>query len=152
MDTILAEASFRCDNDVDFYFEMIFKVKEFTSVNNLHGINTVTKVVYDLPHVTKFKQEMADQIVAADPRGKCPWITSGQVYYLANTFIINHHFFMRDLDNMQKITQDCIADAININDSHIIENHNYKAYKPDSDVEYLITRFGISTYNYKQFR
>jgi len=92
-----------------------------------------------------------DQLAIVDPIKHCPWITEGQVYYLINTFILKKSFFMRDLDNCQKIPQDCIANALHLNDSHIIENHNYKCFKP-GDYEYLITRFGISTYNYNQFR
>jgi len=152
MDTILSQSSFRYSNEpFNQWFEVIYKVTEFTSVNNLHGINTQTKVIYDQPWVTKFKQEMAEQLVAIDPVSKCDWITNGKIYYLANTFIIKHHFFNRDLDNMQKITQDCISDAVHINDSHIVENHNYKAYRP-GDYEYLISKFGISNYNYNKYR
>jgi Holliday junction resolvase RusA-like endonuclease len=150
MDTILAEASFRCENIHEQWFEMMFKVTEFTSVNSLHGLNSKTGAVYDQPWTIKFKNEMADQLIAADPKKNCPWITYESNYYIACTYIIKHHMWSRDCDNMHKITQDCICNAIGINDSRIIEIHNYKAYRP-GDYEYLIARFGISHYNYQQF-
>jgi len=150
MDSILSDASFQCNN-IECWFEMMFKVTEFVSVNNAHGINVNTKVVFDQPWLTRFKREMADQFTLADPKKQCPWITSGQTYCLACTYIFKHHFFSRDLDNVHKYTQDALASSININDSHIVELHTYKGFRP-GDFEYLILRFGVSEYNYNQFR
>lgn len=149
MNTELACKSFRYDN-IEGWFEMMIKCTEFPSVNSAHGINTRTKVVFDQPWVIQFRSEIRDQMIFADPRKHCPWITDTQVYYLYIKYIIKQYFWSRDLDNMVKIFQDEIAGAMHINDSHIIEGHQYKCFMP-GDYEYAIIRVGISKHNYNEF-
>jgi Holliday junction resolvase RusA-like endonuclease len=150
MNIDLAENSFEYNNE-EKWFRLILKCTEIPSVNSAHGINTKTKVVYDMPWLTKFKQELSDQLIISDPRKHCPWIKDTPTFYLAMKFIIKHSMWSRDLDNMVKFTQDRIAEAIWINDSHIIENHVWKNFK-EGDYEYVIAQLGASTYNYNQFR
>lgn len=150
MDTTLACESFRYNNE-EQWFELILKCTEFPSVNSAHGINTKTNVVYDQPWLVRFKNEIKDQLTIADPRKYCPWITDSSVYYIATKFILNTYFNSRDLDNLQKYMQDRIAEAVFINDARIIEVHQYKAFRP-GDYEYGIVRFGISNYDYNEFR
>jgi Holliday junction resolvase RusA-like endonuclease len=145
----LAKSSFEADND-NHSFTLILRCTELPSVNSAHGINTKTKVVFDMPWLTQFKQELSDQLIFADPKGNCPWITPGKVYFLAIKYILKQYPWSRDLDNLHKYTQDRIAEAIHINDSHIIEIHMWKNYRPD-DYEYMIIKFGESLYDYNQF-
>ena len=70
MDAVLSNASFKYDN-LKCYFEMMFKVTEFVSVNSAHGINVHNKVVFDQPWLTRFKSEMADQLIITDPKRYC---------------------------------------------------------------------------------
>lgn len=149
MNSQLAINSFQ-SNDQERYFELVLKCTEFTSVNSLHGINTHTKVVFDLPHVTRFRNEFKEQLILADPRKKCKWFDPRLNFFFAAKFILNHGYFHRDLDNCVKVTQDEIARAIGINDSHIIETHFYKALR-EGPWEYLILKFGVSNYNYQEF-
>lgn len=149
MDASLAVHSFRSYND-DKSFEMIIKCTKFPSVNSLHGINTHTRVVFDLPHVTQFRNEFRDQLIFADPRKNCPWLSPSDIFFFAAKFILKENYFSRDLDNCVKVTQDEIARAIGINDSHIIETHFYKCFR-ESEWEYLILRFGVSNFNYREF-
>lgn len=150
MNVDLACNSFEYNNE-QHWFQMMVKCTEFPSVNSAHGINTKTKVVYDQPWVTQFRNEVRDQFIFADPVKYCPWITNSQIYYLIIKFIIKQYYWSRDYDNMVKIFQDEIASAVHINDSHIVEGHQYKAFKP-GDYEYAIIRFGVSTYDYNEFR
>jgi Holliday junction resolvase RusA-like endonuclease len=149
MDTELAFDSFRYDND-EHWFELIVKATAFPSVNQLYGINTRSKTVYLLSHVVKFQGEIKDQIILTDPKSHCPWINNNNVYYINFTFILNHSFWSRDLDNMLKTVQDCVFNSLNVNDSRVIEHHNYKNFKP-GDYEYLIMKVGLSNYPYNQF-
>lgn len=150
MDKELACKSFTYDND-ERWFEMVMKCTELPSVNSAHGINTKTNVVYDQPWLVKFKQELADQLTFADPRGHCPWIKSTITFGLSIKYILKQYMWSRDLDNLHKYTQDRIAEACYINDSHIIEIHMWKNFRP-GDFEYMIIHFGASDYDYNQFR
>ena len=149
METGLAFDSFRYDNE-EGWFEIVVKATEFPSVNNTYGINTKTKSIYTLPHVVKFQNEIKDQLILTDPKSRCPWIKGSTSYYVQFTFILNHHFWSRDLDNMIKCTQDCVFSSLNVNDARIVEHHNYKNFK-EGDYEYLILRVGVSDYDYNQF-
>jgi len=150
MDTSLALSSFNPHN-VECYFDLVLKCTELVSVNTATQINTYNKVVFDAPWTVQFKQEMRDQIIFADPVRNCPWITPTSYYFLAVKYVMKHHFWSRDLDNVHKYTQDMIADACHINDSHILEVHIWKDFKP-GDYEYMIIKFGISNHNYNEMR
>lgn len=149
MNNDLACESFKYDN-TECWFEIVMKCTEFVSVNSATQINTHTKVVYDAPWTTRFKSELKDQLIFADPVRYCPWITNSNLYYLAIKYIYKQYFWSRDLDNVHKYTQDMIADACHINDSHIIEIHMWKNFLP-GDFEYMIIKFGTSNYDYNQF-
>lgn len=150
MNTDLAVKSFTYDN-LERWFEIVMKCTEFVSVNSSLGINNRTKTVFEQPWLTRFKSELSDQLILADPVSKCPWITESQVYFLAVKMIFKKYFWARDLDNTIKYTQDRIAEACHINDSHIIELHAWKNFRP-GDYEYMIIRFGVSNYDYNQLR
>lgn len=149
MDVELAINSFRYDN-IEGWFEMIVKASEFPSVNNMYGINRKTKAIYTLPHVEKFQGELKDQIIFTDPKKYCPWISEYNVYYIHFTFILNHGFWKRDLDNLLKSPIDVVFQGLGINDARIIEHHNFKTYRP-GETEALILRVGLSNYKYNQF-
>lgn len=149
MDTSLATESF-IHNDEEMWFEMVMKCTKFPSVNSLYGINTTNKVVYTLPNVVNFLNELKDQIILTDPRSECKWLTNDKTYYTKFVFILKDNFWIRDVDNMVKEPQDAIFSSLKINDAKIIENHNFKCYKP-SMYEYLIIRVGVSKFDYNQF-
>lgn len=149
MDTELAFDSFRYNNS-ETWFELILKATAFPSVNQSYGINTRNKTIYTLPHVIQFQNEIKEQVILIDPKSQCPWITESQVYYIHFTFILNHSFWSRDLDNMLKAAQDCIFSCLSVNDARVIEHHNYKNFRA-GDYEYLIVKIGLSLYPYDQF-
>lgn len=149
MDVGLALESFRYDND-EGWFEMMVKCTEFVSVNSMYGINSARKVIFASEGLTRLQNELKDQIVLADPKKHCPWISTQQVYYIHFNYILNHGFWTRDLDNMLKAVQDIIFECLGVNDSRVIEHHNYKNFRA-ADYEYLIFRVGISLHPYNQF-
>lgn len=150
MDTKLALESFTYDND-KMMFEMMMKCVEFPSTNRLYGINSKTKVIYTLPEVARFKSDIKDQIILTDPKRHCWWITPNANYCVEFSFIIKKNFWTRDIDNMIKVVQDAIFECLDVNDSRIIEHHNYKNIRNNSEFEYLIVRLSISNYDYTQF-
>lgn len=150
MDTKLALESFTYDND-KMMFEMMMKCVEFPSTNRLYGINSRTKVVYTLPEVARFKCDIKDQIIIADPKKYCDWIVPNANYRIDFSFILKKNFWIRDIDNMIKVVQDAIFECLDVNDSRIIEHHNYKNIRDNSEYEYLIVRLSISDYDYTQF-
>lgn len=150
MDTSLACNSFRYDN-TECWFEIVLKCTELVSVNSATQMNFNQKRVFDAPWTQRFKSELRDQLIFADPKKHCPWITDSAYYYIAVKYVLKQYFWNRDLDNLHKYTQDMIADSCRINDSHILECHMWKNFKP-SDYEYMIIKFGISTYDYNQLR
>lgn len=150
MNVDLACKSFEYDNN-EGWFQIMLKCTELVSVNSATQMNTKEKRVFDAPWTVRFKSELRDQLIFADPRGNCPWITNSQFYYIAVKYVLKQYFHSRDLDNLHKYTQDMIADACGINDSHILEVHMWKNFNP-GDFEYMIIKFGISTYDYNQFR
>jgi Holliday junction resolvase RusA-like endonuclease len=149
MEIGLALDSFRYDNEV-CWFEIVVKTTEFPSVNSLYGINRRSKIIYTLPHVVKFQGELKDQIILTDPKLHCPWVADSQVYFFHSTFILNHKFWGRDLDNLLKSPIDVIFQCIGVNDARIVEHHSFKNFKP-GDYEYLILKVGLSQYPYNQF-
>ena len=149
MDIGLALKSFRYDNE-ECWFEIVVKATEFPSVNNLYGINSRSKNIYVLPHVVKFKGELKDQIILTDPKSYCPWLVNSGVYFFHSTFVLNHKFWGRDLDNLLKIPIDVVFQCLRINDVRIIEHHSFKNFKA-GDYEFLILKVGISSYPYNQF-
>lgn len=149
MNSKIAMESFRFNND-EQWFEMMVKASEFISVNSMYGINKTGQVVFASEGLTKLQNELKDQIALVDPKSKCPWIVSTQVYYIRFNYILSHGFWKRDLDNMLKAVQDIIFTSLGVNDSHVIEHHNFKNYHK-GDNEYLIFRIGISSHKYNQF-
>lgn len=151
MNSKLAIDSFHFDND-KLFFEIMVKCTEFPSTNRLYGINSKTKVVYTLPHVAQFKSDIRDQIILSDPKKHCWWITNTTTYRVDFSFILKHHFWSRDIDNLVKVTQDAIFECLDVNDSRIVEHHNYKNLRENSEFEYLIARISISGYDFNQFK
>jgi Holliday junction resolvase RusA-like endonuclease len=149
METELACKSFE-NNDKEKWFQMVLKCTEFPSVNSAHGFNIKKNLIFDQPWVTQFRSEIRDQLIISDPVKQCTWLNPNDIFYLCIKFIIKRCFYSRDYDNMIKIFQDEIAAAVHINDSHIVEGHQYKDFKP-GDYEYAIIRFGISEHNYMEF-
>lgn len=150
MDTGLACESFRYDND-ERWFEMMLKCTELVSVNSAHQMNLKQGRVFDAPWTTRFKNELKDQLTLADPRKYCKWLDNGNIFFLAVKYVLKQYYWSRDLDNLHKYTQDCIADACYLNDSRIVEVHIWKDFRP-GDYEYMIVKLGVSSYNYNEFR
>lgn len=153
MDTGLACKSFQYNNDEES-FRLILKCTELVSVNSAHGYKLrgeSSARVFDAPNTIRFKSEIRDQLTLADPRKYCKWITPEKFYYIAVKYLFNHNFLARDVDNVHKYTQDMLAESCYINDSHILEVHIWKNFKP-GDFEYIIIDFGVTKYDYNQFR
>lgn len=152
MDSDLAFKSFE-NNEDEQWFQVMLKCSEFPSINSAHGYRLRGETdarIFDQPWVVKFRGEIRDQLILLDPKKKCKWLNPNDIYYLYIKFILKSYFWNRDYDNCIKIFQDEIFNALHINDSHIVEGHQYKSFRP-GDYEYAIIRVGISNYNYKEF-
>ena len=103
-------------------FEQTLSVGYIPSVNHMYKYISSSKRVL-AKEVHFFKEEIKYQLSKA---GATAERAEGFGYVISTTFMLRTSFGRRDLDNMQKATQDAAFEFFQENDALILQSHSTK--------------------------
>jgi len=147
METSLALETFRYNNE-EKWFEIVVKCTHIPSVNSQY--QHYGSMTWKADSLVQFENELQDQLVLADPKKHCPWITRDEVYDVHFNFLMNRNFWKRDVSNCVKSTEDILFRSLNVDDSRVLRHFDAKSFFY-SDFERVLIRVCKSNFNYNYF-
>lgn len=127
-------------------------MKKITSVNEAYKAKLTyisgrpVAQIYKSKETKDYQRIIEDQLKMIDFKKEAPWIWEIKNFNFTIQATFNHGFYMRDLDNLLKATQDQVFRHLELNDSRIVELHAWKTIMPGAPDELICIKLSESNF------
>ena len=107
---------------------ILVKTDYIPSVNNIYEIGRGGRRLVKSKAARNFESLIYGQLRKMDFEKIAPWLRPKLNYCLDFNFVIKQSFYKRDCSNMIKLAEDCVFRHLKLNDSRVVEGHQYKSF------------------------